>query len=148
MSKWLSQPVTYLDTTWMQNAAWSHHPWCIHCELVLTNNDVNSWQKWLNTEARPAPRLPSGKSPGARGTVHHVPGLLLLEQCEWKQQHCHHDTIYGHLHDLWTPDKDCRQAKNRNNLLMKLAGSAIAPVPTLCGHLLSCFAIQQQSTAP
>jgi len=40
--------------------------------------------------------------------------------------------------------------KNRNNLLMKLAGSTWgASANTLrCGHLLWRFAIQQQSTAP
>ena len=38
--------------------------------------------------------------------------------------------------------KTVGKLKNRNNLLMKLAGS------TWGGHLLWCFAIQQQSTAP
>ena len=45
-------------------------------------------------------------------------------------------------------EKTAGKLKNRNNLLMKLAGSTWAPAPTLCGHLLWCFAIQQQSTAP
>jgi len=44
--------------------------------------------------------------------------------------------------------KTAGKLKNRNNLLMKLAGSTWAPVPTLCGHLLWRFAVQQQSTAP
>ena len=43
--------------------------------------------------------------------------------------------------------KTAGKVKNRNNLLMKLAGSPGAPAPTLCGHLLSSFAIQKQSTA-
>ena len=40
--------------------------------------------------------------------------------------------------------KTAGKLKNRNNLLMKLAGSTwgAAPVPTLCGHLLWHFAIQ------
>ena len=44
--------------------------------------------------------------------------------------------------------KTAGKPKNRNNLLMKLAGSNGAPAPTLCGHLHWRFAIQQQSTAP
>ena len=44
--------------------------------------------------------------------------------------------------------KTAGKLKNRNNLLMKLAGSTLAPAQTLCGHLLWRFAIQQQSTAP
>ena len=44
--------------------------------------------------------------------------------------------------------KTAGKLKNRNNLLMKLAGSTWAPAPTLCSHLLCRFAIQQQSTAP
>jgi len=41
--------------------------------------------------------------------------------------------------------KTAGKLKNRNNLLMKLAGSTWARAPTLCGHLLWRFAIQQQS---
>jgi len=39
-------------------------------------------------------------------------------------------------------DKDCRQAEEQKQLVDG------APAPTLCGHLLWCFAIQQQSTVP
>jgi len=48
----------------------------------------------------------------------------------------------------WT--KAASKLKNRNNLLMKLAGSTggASAAPTLCGYLLWCFAIQQQSTVP
>ena len=44
--------------------------------------------------------------------------------------------------------KTACKLKNRNNLLMKLAGSPWVPAPTLCSHLLWRFAIQQPSTVP
>ena len=43
--------------------------------------------------------------------------------------------------------KTADKLKNRNNLLMKVAVPPGAPAPTVCGHLLWRFAIQQQSTA-
>ena len=44
--------------------------------------------------------------------------------------------------------KTAGKLKNRNSLLMKLAGSTCGSALTLCDDLLWRFAIQQQSTAP
>jgi len=75
--------------------------------------------------------------------------VYLDDQCLWHE--CH-PTYLGVTLDRTLSyrehlTKTAGKLKNRNNLLMKLAGATWAPAPTLCGRLLWCFAIQQQSTA-
>jgi len=75
----------------------------------------------------------------------YLDGLRLWHECHLTYLGVTLDRMLSYREHL---TKTAGKLKNRNNLLMKLAGFTWARAPTLCSHLLWRFAIQQQSTAP
>jgi len=76
----------------------------------------------------------------------YLDGQCLRHECH---STCHGVTLDRMLSYREHLTKTAGKLKNRNNLMMKLAGSTWgASAYTLRGHLLWCFATQQQSTVP